>query len=549
MPLGLVPIEMGMPLPTEGTTPVEYAVALGECYLDFAKQDGRKSDGHYLTPAPIANFMAECVSYLKKDLRVLDPGSGTGILSAAVCEAAYRKGTTKSLHVDAYETHPILARLTQLVLAFSRHWLGKRGVALTFDVKHDDFVMNCAAALGAPGKAKGQDKGTDRFHCGYDLVISNPPYFKIGKDDLRAVAWSSVVHGQPNIYALFMAVSAELLSESGNLVFIVPRSFSSGPYFRRFRESFFQRVVPTAIHLFDSRKDVFKSQAVLQENLVLTARRREGAENPRQCQVLISHSKGADDLSERRTLTTGLDCVLNPEADNRELSIPQCREDLELVEAVRAWPNTLRSLGLEISTGPVVPFRAKQFLVSAPSDNATAPLLWMHHVRPMRVEWPSEGNGKSQWIRDASDSAKLLVENQNYVLLRRFSAKEETRRLIAAPLLRGRLKGDKIGLENHLNYIRGVSRELNEELALGITALLNSSFLDRYFRVSNGNTQVSATELRAMPLPDEQDIRTIGALSRACNNGGTVPTEIDNIVSKTLNLASFVGSGRLVNGE
>ena len=87
---------------------------------------------------------------------------------------------------------------------------------------------------------------------------------------------ASVVYGQPNIYSMFMAISAELLSESGRLVYIVPRSFASGPYFKRFREVFFQKVAPTAIHLFDSRKDVFRSQTVLQENLVLAARAKAG---------------------------------------------------------------------------------------------------------------------------------------------------------------------------------------------------------------------------------------------------------------------------------
>ena len=126
----------------------------------------------------------------------------------------------------------------------------------------------------------------------YDLVISNPPYFKIGKEDPRALAWSAVVNGQPNIYALFMAISAELLSKSGQLVYIVPRSFASGPYFRRFREVFFQKVAPTVIHLFESRKDVFKNQTVLQENLVVAAQKRVDGEALDGRQVLVSHSKG-----------------------------------------------------------------------------------------------------------------------------------------------------------------------------------------------------------------------------------------------------------------
>ncbi len=369
----------------------------------------------------------------------------------------------------------------------------------------------------------------------YDLVISNPPYFKIGKDDPRAVAWPSAIHGQPNIYALFMAISTELLSRSGELVYIVPRSFASGPYFKRFRKLFFRRVTPTAIHLFKSRKDVFKSQTVLQENLVIAARRRVNGDATGR--TVVSHSRGAGDLAERRRLVIDADSVLDTESQNQELSIPLCTQDLELVRVMRTWPNTLRSLGLEISTGPVVPFRATQFLAHAASGDSTVPLLWMQNVHPMRTTWPLAAKQKSQWIKIAPESRKLLLEDATYVLLRRFSAKEEKRRLVAAPLVQGSLDADMVGLENHVNYIRGVSRELDDELAYGLSALLNSTFLDRYFRISNGNTQVSATELRAMPFPLEPVIRSIGADVQAGFGPETGLPDLDALIARALNIS------------
>ena len=549
VPLGQFPPGLNVPLPIEDATPVEYAEVLGETYLAFVKHDRRKNGGHYLTPASIARFMAECAAYSEPDLKVLDPGSGAGVLSAAVCEAATSSGVVQSLHVDAYESDPLLANLTRLVLAFSREWLIHRSVALTFDVKHEDFVFEYAAVLEATAKTNGPGRNLARPRPEYDLVISNPPYFKIGKDDPRAVAGASVVHGQPNIYALFMGISAELLSQHGKLVYIVPRSFASGPYFKRFREVFFQRVAPTAIHLFESRRNVFKSQSVLQENLVLTAKRRGEGKAFHQGQVLISHSKASHDLPERVQLSVGLDSVLDLASVNKELSIPVCAEDLELVRSVREWANTLGSLGLGISTGPVVPFRATRFLSQDADGPSGVPLLWMNHVQPMQVEWPSTRNGKPQWIKVTPESAKLLVRDETYVLLRRFSAKEEKRRLVAAPLVRGSLNARMVGLENHLNYIRGVSRELDEELAWGLAALLNSAFLDRYFRVSNGNTQVSATELRAIPLPDEGDIRAIGSDVHARLNAGTVLPELDALVAMTLNLSSELWVGRQPDSE
>ena len=543
IPLGAFPAGLNVPVPAGSSSPLQYAEALGEAYLSFSKHNHRKNGGHYLTPAAIARFMAAHSSYTEPHMRVLDPGSGTGILSAAVCEAANRSGTVKTLHVDAYETDRLLAALSRLVLSFSRDWLAQRGIALTFNVRHADFVLEYAAALEATSEVNGHEGNLDRTKTEYSLVISNPPYFKIGKDDPRAVAWASVVHGQPNIYAIFMGISAELLSESGKLVYIVPRSFASGPYFKRFREVFFQRVSPTAIHLFESRKDVFKNQTVLQENLVIAARSRIDGDGLDEGQVLVSHSKATHDLSERQRLLVDVDSVLDLASENKELSIPLCTEDLELVQAMRAWPNTLHVLGLEVSTGPVVPFRATQFLAQTALGTSTVPLLWMQHVRPMRTAWPSSAAGKPQWIKVAPESSNLLVENATYVLLRRFSAKEEKRRLVAAPLIRGTLDADLVGLENHLNYIRGVSRELDEELAYGLSVLLNSTFLDRYFRISNGNTQVSATELRAMPLPAERDIRSIGVEAQAQIDSGSDASDLDALVARTLNLSPDLRMG------
>ena len=454
--------------------------------------------------------MADCFPYFNSHLRILDPGSGTGILSAAVCEAAFRRETVKRLHIDAYELHPALATLTSLVLAFSRAWLHQRGVTLTFEVIQDDFVLFYTSQFRSTSMTSGSLDKPDGQVTRYDLVIANPPYFKIGETYKRAVTGTRVAHGQPNIYTLFMAISAELLSEAGRLVYIVPRSFTSGPYFKSFRETFFRRVTPTAIHLFGSRKEVFKNQTVLQENLVITAQRRRLDDTLGSGQVVLSHSEGVNDLACRQVLSVGMEAVLNPTSIHQELSIPVCPEDLELAKTIRLWPNTLQSLGLDISTGPVVPFRATEYLERSGFGPSAVPLLWMHHVHPMHVAWPLTIGAKPQWIKRTGKSTNLLVSDNTYVLLRRFSAKEEKRRLIAAPLIRGSLNSTSLGLENHLNYIRGVERPLDVELAYGLAALLNTTYMDRFFRLSNGNTQVSATELRVMPLPLECDIRDLG---------------------------------------
>ncbi|MDH7475658.1 MAG: hypothetical protein QHJ74_16890 [Anaerolineae bacterium] len=128
------------------------------------------------------------------------------------------------------------------------------------------------------------------------------------------------------------------------------------------------------------------------------------------------------------------------------------------------------------------------------------PLLWMQHIQPMRVVWPADVRGKPQYVRCTPEAQPLLVPNKTYVLLRRFSAKEQVRRLTAAPYIQAMLDGAALGLENHLNYIYRPDNVMSIAEAYGLAALLNSRLLDTHFRTFNGNTQVSATELRALPL-------------------------------------------------
>ena len=98
------------------------------------------------------------------------------------------------------------------------------------------------------------------------------------------------------------------------------------------------------------------------------------------------------------------------------------------------------------------------------------------------------------------------------MILRRFSAKEERSRLVAAVLPNQEFKDSKIGIENHLNYIHANQTGLERNLAFGLAVLLNSTFMDRYFRVFNGNTQVNAYDLRLTPFPTKNLIEKIGGL-------------------------------------
>jgi adenine-specific DNA-methyltransferase len=151
----------------------------------------------------------------------------------------------------------------------------------------------------------------------------------------------------------------------------------------------------------------------------------------------------------------------------------------------------------------------------------------LQNIKRMEARWPV-GTRKAQHLVACPQSRPIVLPNRNYVVLRRFSAKEDVSRLTAAPLVADSLAASHIGLENHLNYIHKPGGELRTDEVYGLAALLNSTLLDTYFRISSGNTQVSATELRAMRLPGLELIRRIGARVR------TAPADLERVVAEEI---------------
>jgi len=497
-------------MPYKDERPAAYADRVGHSLAAFTAPEHKKRFGQYLTPLGIADFMARICTLSTSPVRVLDPGAGVGILSCALFEAlAKRRTDSLEIQLDAYEHDAQLLFYLESCLEYARQWLLTRGIRLKYKIYPEDFVLRHAQTLDNPPRLFPAE---DTERSKYDVVISNPPYFKIPKSDPRAQAAAAVVHGQPNIYALFMAVSASLLKPGGELIFIVPRSFAAGPYFYLFRERFFAMMQPKAIHLFGSRSDAFGRDEILQENIILLTRRADGWFTlPDEGKVEISFSEGVRDLQARRVRSLTTSEVLDVRTRDKILRIPVALEDEDISRLVRSWTGSLHAYGMDISTGPVVPFRAVAALSKSGEVPGThAPLLWMQNIIPMGVKWPVNIKDKEQYIEINERSLPLLVPNRNYILMRRFSAKEAARRLIAAPLLAGDLGSSLIGLENHLNYVHRRGGSLSEEEIYGLAALFNSSVIDTYFRTFSGNTQVSATEIRAMPLPSLELIKEIG---------------------------------------
>lgn len=510
--------------------PAEYAARLGNYYASKVTNNHKKDNGQFFTPIEIAQFMASFNEVDKEKIKILDPGCGIGILSAALVELlATSCKKLKVIELIVFEIDLSILPLAENCFEYLRLWLNQKGIDFTFFLCKNDFVLHNSLILN-------NQRNSNEF---YDIIISNPPYFKLPKNDERAIAAKSVIHGQTNIYSIFLLIAAKLLSQDGQLIFITPRSFCSGSYFRLFRELFFSEVDLKAIHLFNSRKSAFKKDNVLQENIIISAGKKAHKKNLRE--VIVSTSMGIDDLGNRHTKKHNISNLINFESSQKILHLPASEADEVVIKIFRTWTGSLNKYDLEISTGPVVDFRSDDMIKLEEVKNSV-PLIWLHNIEPMNFSWPKnsgyKGKQKGQYISNDKNSFSRLVKNRNYVFLRRFSTKDDNRRLVAAPYFKSSLEDvPMLGIENHLNYIYHKKSELTADETVGLAAIFNSKLFDLYFRTFNGNINVSATELRDFPLPDFQLIQALGQKINK-NDKKRLPYLIDDLVSETFNLST-----------
>lgn len=480
---------------------VEFASNNAKLCTEKLTKAEQKSLGQFHTPESIARFMAvRCISGLSdKKISILEPAAGTGVLAAALIEAILSKDEPPTnIKLTMYELDERLIDSLKQLSHLMRKAAKDKGVSLAISIKNTDFLM---------AKEVIQQKQI------YDIAIANPPYFKINANDLRAVAHAYAVYGQPNIYGLFMAACAALIKPGGKWCFITPRSWTDGLYFSEVRRYMLSFLCIDSIHLFDSRQDHFQDESILQEAVITWATRQSKNNN----QMVISSSAGSYDLNTAVLRAVPINEVVDS-GNKCEITLQLRHLDNQLED----MNNTLESLGLKVSTGPVIPFRAKEFISESFVDGMV-PLLWLQHIKTMNIQWPIRK--KKEYIQAIAENAWMLVPNKPMVILRRFSPKEDERRVTASAYI-GHLKSPVIGLENHLNYIYRPGGNMNVTEAVGLAVYLNSIFVDSYFRASSGSTQVNATELRKLPLPSSDIINLIG---RSYRDGMTL-NEMDSLV-------------------
>ena len=435
----------------------------------------KKNLGQFFTDASVAKFMAEmfsCSLPRTNKVSILDCGAGHGILAIALLSRLVLEGYN-SIELTLYEIDDLaLGKLNENLIEFS---LKYPYLDFSYTIKNSNFIL-------------------DNIKEKFDYIVSNPPYFKVNKNSNEALSMSHVVHGQPNIYMLFMAKSSELLKRDGEMVFITPRSFTSGSYFKKFREYMLDNLSLVQIHIFNSRREQFKNETILQETIITKFKKNSSQK------VVISSSEDSH-FFKVNTINVTKDMIV--EKSRAMIGIPTSKEELTLLKRFNSAIYRFKDMGYKISTGKVVTFRAKEFIRrDITNDKEYVPLLWMQNFKQEKLVFPLSSN-KEQYIQHIDKTKKLLIPNSNYIVIKRFSSKEQYRRVNIGHIFKESLSSDYLGLENHLNYLYREDRELTRDEMKELALFLTSKEVDQYFRIFNGNTQVNATDILMLPVPDK----------------------------------------------
>jgi adenine-specific DNA-methyltransferase len=462
----------------------------------------RATISQFLTPAEIARFMASLFEHEREDVRILDPGAGAGVLFAACVEALLAgKKVPHSINVVAYENDERVLPYLKETMDRCESICKRAGTFFRGEIRAQDFIEATIAQTEGSLFTVQEESFTH--------AILNPPYKKInGQSGTRRWLDAAGIEVS-NLYAAFVWLAARMLEAGGELVAITPRSFCNGPYFRRFRVSLLSMMSLRRIHVFESRHKAFGDDDVLQENVIYHAVKG----GVKLGSILISSSEGTD-FDEASSRSVSYEHVVLPGDRDTFIHLVLNDADERVMEQMGAFATPLVKLGLEVSTGRVVDFRAQQYLRAKP-EPGTAPLIYPCHFEGGFVRWPAESAKKANAIIASERTRDLMVPAGYYVLTRRFSAKEEKRRVVAAIYDPTRIEAPFVGFENHLNYFHTNNSGLSSTLAKGLALYLNSSLFDQYFRLFSGHTQVNATDLRKMPYPSREQLLRLGAHVRS----------------------------------
>ena len=427
---------------------------------------------------------------------ILDPGAGTGILSAALVERICKScPACKQIFLTCYETDPDFAAMLRDNLERIRK-----------KARHDYDVRLYATVFEENYITESQNHYTvtlfDTVEDKFDLVICNPPTAMVDKWTSEAIRAGGVTQVKINAAYLFAKLAARHLEDGGKLVIMLPTTVASASALSAYRREMADLLSLERIHLFVGKQKNDKRAVPLKKSIILAYGK---GERPEKITVSTSTDWGKPAAT---TVLPPLDYDFIVDKADGSLTLPKSVGDTRIVQYISAFPETLESLGLKMSTGLVIDSRCDDMLRAAP-ERGCAPLIRPAAIKGGQIKFPTTV-GK-QYV--STENSAIVQKNKNLVIVKRVPAGSDERFVNAAVYLASQLpEFRQISTHNKINFIdtKDKDGEMSQRLAFGLFALLNSTIYDRYLSIISKSKQINAKEMRTLPLPPRGLIENIG---------------------------------------
>lgn len=478
--------------------------------------------GRFFTKKETARLMANMVP-LNEDktaYTVLDPGAGTGILSAAMVEQiCMRCKNCRVIFLTCYETNPdFLPMLKDNLERIRKKVRHDFDIKLYITVYEENYITESVNHYTVTLTDTVEDK--------FDIIICNPPLELIEKGSDEASRVGGVTQVKISSAFLFAKMAAKHLEDGGRLVIMLPTTVASASSLTAYRREMAESLALDKIHLFIGKQKNASRAVPLKKSIILSYGK---CEKPLTVTVTTSTDWGKP---ENTVLLPPLDYDFVVNKSDGTLTLPKSIEDTNIVKYISTFPETLDSLGLKMSTGLVIDSRCEGLLFTEPIKGCV-PLFRPVALKGGQTRFPLPI--KRQYI--AAVNPTLVQKNKNLVLIKRVPAKSDERFVNAAVYMASQQPQYKyISTHNKINYIdtKDKSSEMCARLTFGIFALLNSTIYDRYISIVSKSKQINSKEMRTLPLPPRNLIENMGMRLMALRQ--TSVSACDQIVNPTLHI-------------